>query len=378
MHSSFSSTEEGISINLSKMNSISVNLEAMTITVQVSALYNTWLAIDNLLSAEVVLANRQVVIASESENRGLFWAPRGAGASFGVATRFAFRAHERKSLVWGGTLVFNKFQLTEVIKFANHTMEEVDSQATMMVGFSKPDATLQPSVVAVMFYNWNEEAAKSFYAPLLSLNPVSNQTAMVPFVEGSQWAMKGSALLTSVSAPFIKDLFEDYSTLIEEIPDATKSVVLYDFFNFKKILSVLQTATPLVNRGAFVNVLFATAWNQKYLDSVCQEWTLSMADKTRIEMDCQRSLGTDATTMMAAGEYKNYDSNFGSADAKKLFGVNYERLVALKKFYDPENGFAKGHNLLPGVNDFDMQVKTPLTPVLTHGSFIGRTVAIVA
>lgn len=426
MHSFFSSTEGGISIDLSKMNGVFVDPEAMTITVQGGALWSDvddaaaqhglaavggtvnsvgvagltlgggygylsaahGLAIDNLLSAEIVLANGQVVIASDNENQDLFWAIRGAGTSFGVATKLVLRAHDQKDLVWGGTLVFNKHQLSEVIEFANRTMEVADGQATMVVGFSKPDVTLQPSVIAVVFYNGTEEAAKSFYAPLLALNPVSNHTAMVPypavnawhnssFVEGSRRAMKGSALLTPVSASFVGDLFEDYSTLIEEIPDAAKSVVLFDFFNFKKILSVPQTATSFANRGAFVNVLFAPAWNNKHFDSICQKWTLCMAAKTRTEMDCQRSLGVDETTMMATGEYKNYDS-FGSTDSKNIFGVNYERLVALKKFYDPQNVFAKGHNLLSAANAFNMQAKTPLASVLTHGSFIRTTVATTA
>ncbi|KAF4637157.1 hypothetical protein G7Y89_g905 [Cudoniella acicularis] len=347
------------------------------------------LVIDNLISVELVLASGEVVNASEVENKDLFWAVRGAGSSFGVATKFVFRAHEQKNLVWGGSLQFNKSQLSDVIAFANHTMEISQGEATMMVGFST-SANSKASIVAVVFYNGTEAAAKSFYAPLLNLNPSFNDTSMVPYSSVNSWhnatvshgsrrAMKGSALLTPVNPAFVEGLFDDYETLMESIDDATKSLVLFDFFSFKKTMSVPQTATSFANRGAFINVLFAPAWESKNLDTVCQEWTLSVAAKTQAELERQKSAGTDETTQFAAGEYKNYDG-FGSSSPEKLFGVNFERLVALKKHYDSENIFAKGHNLLPGTQARGNVVRSSLVPerVNAISETPGRKVATVA
>jgi FAD/FMN-containing dehydrogenase len=57
------------------------------------------LTIDNLLEAELVLADGSIVTASHTENEDLFWAVRGAGACFGVATKFVYRAHEQKNQI---------------------------------------------------------------------------------------------------------------------------------------------------------------------------------------------------------------------------------------------------------------------------------------
>jgi len=270
-------------------------------------------------------------------------------------------------------------------------MEISKGQATMMVGFSKPDSNVEASVAAVVFYNGTEAAAKSFYSPLLTLKPSFDDTAMVPYssvnswhnatlAEGSRRAMKGSALMTPVNPSFVEGLFDDYATLVENMDDAAKTLVLFDFFSFKKTMSVPQTATAFANRGAFVNILFAPAWNSKSLDTTCQEWTLSMAAKTQAELERQRSSGTDETTELSAGEYMNYDG-FGSSSTKKLFGVNFERLVTLKRRYDPQNVFAKGHNLLPGTQVSGNGVRSSLVPVPINGNLfaaVGRNVATLA
>lgn len=60
------------------------------------------LAIDNLLSVRMVLADGSLVTASDAENPDLFWAVRGAGQSFGVTVEFTYRAHEQKDPVWAG------------------------------------------------------------------------------------------------------------------------------------------------------------------------------------------------------------------------------------------------------------------------------------
>ena len=80
-------------------------------------------AIDNLLEAEVVIANGEIVRASSNENEDLFWALRGAGQNFGVVTEFTFRAHEVPEQVWGGLLFFPPGELATVLDFANKAHE---------------------------------------------------------------------------------------------------------------------------------------------------------------------------------------------------------------------------------------------------------------
>jgi FAD/FMN-containing dehydrogenase len=214
-----SSTDGGLCIDLSKMRSVSVDAASKTITAQGGALWSdvdteaekfglaavggtvnhtgiggltlgggygyltgeVGLVLDNLLEVELVLVDGSIVMASETENKDLFWAIRGAGPSFGVATKFVYRAHEQKGLVWGGMLVFPKTQLKQVITFANTVLEEGNGDKTMLVGFSAPPPAFQPAIIAVVFYNGEEENAKKFFEPLLSLGPLANITAAMPY-----------------------------------------------------------------------------------------------------------------------------------------------------------------------------------------------------
>lgn len=345
-----------MSINLSKMNSVLVDPVLRTITAEGGALWSDvdlagakhglaavggtvnsvgvggltlgggygyltgkhGLVIDNLLEVELVLASGEIVIANEKENQDLFWAIRGAGANFGLVTKFMFKAHAQSNLVWGGSLGFEKTQLKDVITFANQVLEKSEGEASMMVGFNALNSA-EATVTAVVFYNGPEEEARGFYAPFLALKPVFDNTAMVPYEKVNSWhnatvgehgtrrAMKGAALLAPVEASFAEELFEQYAGLVEEVPNARQSLVLFDFFGYNKIMEVPQTGTAFANRGALVNVLFASAWEGQRNDLVCKEWALDMATKTKAHFQSRKSDGTDNITATAVGEYSNYD-----------------------------------------------------------------------
>jgi FAD/FMN-containing dehydrogenase len=81
------------------------------------------LVIDNLLEVQMVLADGNIVIASRHREPNLFWAVRGAGASFGVVLSFTFRAHEMNRSVWGGTLAIHVGEIDKVVEFANRFLE---------------------------------------------------------------------------------------------------------------------------------------------------------------------------------------------------------------------------------------------------------------
>ena len=81
------------------------------------------LVIDNLLEVQMVLADGNIVIASRHREPKLFWAVRGAGASFGVILSFTFRAHEMNRPVWGGTLAIDIGEIDKVVEFANRFLE---------------------------------------------------------------------------------------------------------------------------------------------------------------------------------------------------------------------------------------------------------------
>lgn len=119
--------------------------------------------------------------ASENENHELFWAVRGAGAAFGVATEFVIRAYKQGNLVWDGMLAFPPYALPSILDCANHVINVSKGEATMVVGFGTPQADLEPYIMTVVFYNGPEQSAKTLFEPILKLEPLLNTTAMIPY-----------------------------------------------------------------------------------------------------------------------------------------------------------------------------------------------------
>ncbi|KAE9371446.1 FAD-binding domain-containing protein [Stipitochalara longipes BDJ] len=387
------STDGGVSINLSKMRHVSVDPKAKTITAEGGCLwvdvdnaaekhglaavggtvnhtgiggltlgggygYLTaahGMVVDNLLSVQFVLADGSIVTASATENPDLFWASKGAGIGFGVATSFVYQAHEQKAPVWGGMLVFQKTQLHEVLAFGSELLTHTEGKVFMITAFGSPPPALQPAIMAVVFYNGTEAEGRAYFEPILKLGPLVDMTTVLPFPKmnemlngpmfhGARRTMKGSAFLGPLNIKFAEEIFDDYEAFITQVPDAVMTVVAWEFMPYNKILEVPQTATAFANRGAYGNLLFGPGWTDPENDGACREWTRVMSKKARAELEKAKAKGTDAETQQSVGEYGNYDS-LGEG-GKVVFGVNFPRLVELKKRYDPENVFSKGPSLV--------------------------------
>lgn len=136
------------------------------------------LVIDNLASAEVVLADGSIVIASKSDNPDLFWALRGAGTSFGIVTKFCYRAYEQGP-VWAATLVLATTQLGEVIEAANGNLALRNENSVVLVAIAAPPPALRPVVMVVLFYNGPESEAMSHYESFLKMEVVTKTMSVM-------------------------------------------------------------------------------------------------------------------------------------------------------------------------------------------------------
>ncbi|KAI0995773.1 hypothetical protein K3495_g12407 [Podosphaera aphanis] len=392
-HWFFSSTNGGLCIDLSQMNSVEVDQEKLTIRAAGGALWRDvykageahglacvggtldnlgvggltlgggygfmsgarGLVIDNLLEIEYVLADGSLVTASARENTDLFWAARGAGASFGVATSFLFRAYEQKDLVWGGLLKFSSESLSAVVEAGNSFIDTKDESGSMVVSIITPPQTNSAVIQALVYYNGTEDKARRAFAPLLKLNCLTNETGLMTYPEinkilsigpdanGMRHSMKGSAFAFPLSKKLAASMLDELSSFVEQIPDAASSMVTFEFCPSSKISAVAQTATSFANRGAHGNISTIASWTNSTNDEKCHDMVrrISMKAKSEFEAVTQKLSGEENK---AVGEYFNYDG-FGSS-GQDLFGVNFPRLVEIKKRYDPENMFSKGPRLL--------------------------------
>jgi hypothetical protein len=333
------------------------------------------LTIDNLLEVELVLADGSIVKASSTQNQDLFWAVRGAGACFGVATSFVYRAYEQKHHVWAGLLAFPPPLLAQVVEFGNKQVEITTGKHAMAMAFGHPPPAFQPIILCVVIYNGTEREGKEFFAPLLKLGPLMDTTTMMPYPSlnsminamaphGSRKSQKGSAFLFPMDPAFAQSVLEDYSAFIKRVPDAGRTVIIFEYVCPSKLMEVGPTETAFANRGEYCNVLIGPTCSDKENDMVCREWSREMAAKFQAELERKKNEeSSDKTTMMAVAQYSNYDGKHSGVEeyrrlltisglgntAKGAFGVNTDRLVSLKKHYDPQNVFNRFVNLLPAV-----------------------------
>ncbi|PMD45106.1 putative FAD binding oxidoreductase, partial [Hyaloscypha variabilis F] len=305
-------------------------------------------ALDNLLEADVVLADGRVLTCSEMENEDLFWAIRGAGSAFGVVTRFVFQAHEINSKVWSGMMRFESDCLSGVVDMVNKiASEENDGTASIAFGIFAQGGKLEIGVL--VFYNGPEDEAKNYFAPLLEMPRKFDVAGMVPFSQatmphgsapGRQWrkVTAGGCLIVPLDHSFIQSLKDDLEDLITRIPDSWETIIACEMHNPFATMKKGQTSTAFPFRGRHGSVQLMPTWTLEENDEACWAWCRKMDAKLAKEFARRKNEeGIDETTKTSSGTYINYDGLHKSP--RTLYGVNYERLVELKKKYDPGNVF---------------------------------------
>lgn len=141
------------------------------------------LAIDNLLSAEVVVADGTIFQASADQNSDLFWAIRGAGAQFGVVTRFTMKTH-KQGHVWSGVLLFGPDMLEEIFMEANRyqAKQNIDGHC-LQVCIGHNESGTERLLRVLPFFQGDEEHGREYFSGILNLGPVTDATRMMTIVE---------------------------------------------------------------------------------------------------------------------------------------------------------------------------------------------------
>lgn len=314
--SSASASEGGIVIDLCKMRNVNVEPAAMTVAaeggctwedVDVAAAQHGlatvggtvnhtgvggltlgggygWLtprhglAIDNLLGATVVLADGRIVNTSESSYPDLFWAIRGAGASFGVVTEFLFRAHPQPNPVYAGLLILPPSALPDIVEFANAFHAKTDGDQGMVIALSSPPPTNVAVVICALFYNGPASAGKAFFAPLLELEALGNHidpampwplvNTMINAVSthGGRKIFGGSSFRMPLTLDFMQALLKKLTGFCDSHEGVGESVVALEILSYDKVRAVSNEAMAFCNRGDYYQVGTVFKWHDPALD----------------------------------------------------------------------------------------------------------------
>ncbi|HEY1276369.1 MAG TPA: FAD-binding oxidoreductase [Thermoleophilaceae bacterium] len=299
------------------------------------------MAVDNLLSAEVVLASGEVVTASEDSEPDLFWALRGGGGNFGVATSLEFRAHPVSSVL-GGPVLHPLAAAPQLFSFYREFAADLpDELTTQAVLVHAPDGSgTKLCGIAVCHAGDDVDRAEADVLPLRRFgSPAADMIERMPYPAlntGVDW-LSPRGLLGYWKSAFFSELsdaaVEAMTTAFERSPSGLCAMAVEDFHG--AATRVPSTATAYPHREPGFNLLLISQWTEPAQTHAGIAWA--------------RETFAALAPYMADRSYTNYLSADDYERVRSAFGSNYERLVELKRRYDPDNLFRQNHNIDPTV-----------------------------
>ncbi|HEY8446095.1 MAG TPA: FAD-binding oxidoreductase [Thermomicrobiales bacterium] len=301
------------------------------------------LAIDNLLSARVVTASGEIMIASETENPDLFWAIRGGGGNFGVVSEFTFRLAPVEQVL-GGELILPASHdvIRGYLDYLVAAPEELTVIAHLMRVPPLPNVP-EPMVgklVLSMFVTWagDETAGERALAPLRALaTPLVDTIKLIPYramydLTAHQSQRQGISV-RSMFADSISHGAIDQMLAAMDRPTPPISVVQ------------LRGLGGAVSRVSSEATAFAHR-RQPYFVSVLSLW-MNPADDAAPHQDWVESLW-QAIRHEGSGAYVNFLAAEGDERIREAYpDETYTRLAEIKRRYDPENLFQFNQNIPP-------------------------------
>jgi FAD/FMN-containing dehydrogenase len=298
------------------------------------------MTIDDLLAADVVTADGNLVTASESSEPDLFWAIRGGEGNFGVATRLQLRLHEISDIV-GGMLILPATPevITGFLEAAKAAPEELSTIANVMIAPPMPmipeEAHGKPVLMGLVAYVGPVDQADEVFAPFRALaDPYADMVRPMRYPELYEGPEPEPQLATGCNF-FTQSLDEaGAETIIEELPKSTammKAIQLRVLGGAYGRVANDATAFGHRDKGLFINAA------AMYLDPAEQETHESFVN------GLAASLGKNGS-----GGYVGF---MGEEDESELQAAypngTWERLREVKGRYDPDNLFRLNHNIPP-------------------------------
>jgi len=306
---------------------------------------NFGLTIDNLLAADVVLADGTFVTASEDKNPDLFWALRGGGGNFGVVTSFMYKAHP-VAMVYGGPILYELSQATDALKWYRTFITKAPNELSGFFAFLTvppgppfPEHLHNKKMCGVVwcYSGLMEKAEDAFKSVRAFARPALDFAGPLPYpaMQGMFDALLPPGLQWYWRADFMNELSDaavaEHVKWGSTMPTGLSTMHLYPIDGAASRPG--NSDTPWAYRGAKwaqiiagidpdpVNKDKISAWSKSYFDALHPH--------------------------SAGGAYVNFMMDEGEDRIKATYKDNYPRLALIKKKYDPQNLFHVNQNIKP-------------------------------
>jgi FAD/FMN-containing dehydrogenase len=302
------------------------------------------LTIDDLMSTEIVTADGQLVHADPDSHPDLFWAIRGGGGNFGVATRFQFRLHEVNTLV-GGMLLLPATPevVASFIAEAETAPEELSTIANIMpappMPFVPAEHHGQLIVMAMLVYAGEVEGGQRAVAPFRALaTPIADMLRPMRYPEVYP-PEQANYHPTAAARTMFMDRIDRAAaeTIVEylQTSDATMRAVQLRVLG-GAMARIPVAATAFAHRHSRIMVNVAAFYSGPEERAKREAWVTELA----------HALRQDDT-----GAYVNFLGDEGAARVRAAYpGDTWDRLVKVKHQYDPTNLFRLNQNIPPAVD----------------------------
>ena len=296
------------------------------------------MAVDNLVSAEIVTADERILNVSPEEYPDLFWALRGGGGNFGVVTSLAFQLHPMSEVV-GGLVAHPLDRGGEMLRFFRETTTSAADDLSVFAGLlHAPDGSGAKLGAMIMFHPDVDGGmravapVRAFGPPIMdAVGPMSyeqlNSMLDGGFPKGALNYWKSSFLSTLPDAAI-----DTMVRLFAECPAPMGALLLEHFHGAVTRVNVGDTAFP--HRRAGYNLVIVSQWLDPAQSDECIAWAKRAYDAMR--------------PFMAGGRYVNYLGDDELSDGvAAAYGPNLARLREIKEKYDPTNVFQLNQNIRP-------------------------------
>ncbi|HWD47743.1 MAG TPA: FAD-binding oxidoreductase [Actinomycetota bacterium] len=301
------------------------------------------LTIDSLLAAEVVTADGRVLEVDDERHPDLFWAIRGGGGNFGVATRFQYRLRELPSIVGGMLVLPGSAEVIEgFVAAAEAAPEELSGIANVMVAppmpFLPPEAHGKLVVMALVCYAGEAEAGQRALAPFRALaEPLADMVQPMPY-----------AGLFEAGEEEMEVVEESARTLFMDAVDRAAAETIVE--RLEASTAMMAVAQLRVLGGAMARVpVDATAFAHRRRRIMAGVGAVYQRADDRPAQEVWADDFAAALRQGDPGAYVNFLGDEGPERVREAYPKpTWDRLVGVKRRYDPDNLFRLNQNIPPG------------------------------
>jgi FAD/FMN-containing dehydrogenase len=303
------------------------------------------LSLDNLVSADVVTADGQFLVASEDENADLFWALRGGGGNFGVCTSLQYRLHPVRDVYWG-PMFYEIEEAETILRFYRDFIKDAPEAMGAFPAFQIapplpfiPEERHGDMFVAIVAC-WAGDAAEGerrFKAFHEVAEVKAEHVGLVPYpaINAAFDGLFPKGIRQYWKGNFVKELSDEaIAAHVEHGPNApTVSSTMHLYPIDGACHRVGQDETAFGHRDANFSMVVVSAWGDPGDDEANRKWVRDYSDAV--------------TPYSEQGGYINFMAADDDTRVAANYGYNYDRLIEVKRKYDPGNLFHQNQNIQP-------------------------------